>query len=182
MAKKGRIEIINGKPVIIRGDAEFKKFTLRSAYRNGGLRYSDISEKLFGQIIRMYFEEVINCIFNYNKYTLPLRLGTFRLIEFNTEPSYDIATGKIKAFRQINNKATKQLWCEDEEARQNHIFVYYPIKKTQVRLRFDTYNRTNYRSMLRFFVFKKSRNLQHIFAELLRKGNINTIYKSSYDG
>ena len=176
---KGRIDNVNGQPVVRRGQAQFKPYTLRNAYRDGGLRYdNDVTEGLFGEIIRQYFDEVIDYMFKYSKYIFPYRLGKIYVMQFCTEPSYNIHTGEIKAFRSIDNKATRQLWCNDEDAKKNKIFVYRPIRKMTTYIKFDGYNNRKYKSKLRFFVFKKSRNLRTILGDLIKKGECNTIYKS----
>lgn len=154
---------------------------IREAWRwlkkNKWLGLQPISEKDFGEIIKVFHQTLQDQLLQGKIVRLPHRMGCLEIRKYETSIQYK--GGKLKTNLPVNWGATLKLWYEDKEAHDNKTLVRFENKNTFIIY----YNKTtvafNNKS---FYQFIPTRVLKKKLKQRIAKGDFDApLLKKKYE-
>jgi hypothetical protein len=90
-----------------------------------------IDESVFRKILKYHNSEICKSIVeNSDEFRMPYRLGYIRIRKYKTRLKLDADGKLITSHLKPDWKATKELWRNNEEAKENKKIVYHTNKHT----------------------------------------------------
>lgn len=117
----------------MRGEGKYKAdFTVEDVYSFfTKTRETDIDITTFRRVIKAFNKAVTESIvYNSDEFRLPFRLGYLRIRKHKTKIKIDPNGKLMVSHLKPDWAATKKLWQENEEAKENKKIVYHTNKHT----------------------------------------------------
>lgn len=135
-----------------------KCYDIQDLVRKIPKRERIVDEKTFGHVVKAYFRNTVDALFQYNQVYLPYGMGMLRYQVIDLTPYYDVKTGKVRGgLRRPEKFANK-----DQNINKLVKVVYY-----KGILGYNPF---------RFFRFERSRYLEHKIAEMYENNRFDSLF------
>lgn len=136
-----------------------KCYDIQDLVRKIPKRERIVDEKTFGHVVKAYFKNLVEVLFECSEIKLPYGMGVMRLQVIDVTPYYDVKTGKVHGGLKRPGFIKLEKWKNKNKLIK---IVYYKGK-----LGYNPF---------RFFRFERSRDIENRIGRMYQEDKLDSLF------